>query len=165
MRKWFKILIILLFAFTAVKAQNKGEVKRYVKQQIQSAIGLEKVNRSNDNRNFNGILLAKILFLISASALSFGYVFRRRNKIARIEKEKELKNKIKILRDEKLSYEMEPRLKMIRRKLSDTVPEGKVNIKVVPQSAKRLSIAQEEILLAARLNFYSKQSKIGGSIA
>ncbi len=162
MRRMTMILALLLFVSSSAFAQEKGKVKKYVEQQIKSAIGLEKME---EERSSNAVIILKGIILLAASVGSFGFVFYRRKKISQAQKEEELKDKIKKLRDEKITYQMEPRLKMIRRKLSETVPDGKINLKLVPQSAKRLNIAQEEILLAARLNFYSKQNGIGGSIA
>ena len=164
MKKMILIVVVFLFAFSVSFASEDSDVKGYVRSQINSAIGIEKVQDTQES-GISSVTLIKLMILLTASIGSFGYVFFRRRKLTIAEKEKELKEKIKVLREEKISYEMEPRLKMIRRKLSDTVPEGNVNLKVVPQSAKRLNISQEEIILAARLNFYSKQSEIGGSIA
>ncbi len=156
----FATILILLFSFTMLSAQKKTDVKRYVDMQIKNAIGIE---RNSPNETSKGTIL-KLMILLTASVASFGYVFYRRRKISQIRKEAELKKRLEVLKNEKLTYTMEPKLKMIRRKLSDIVPEGKINIGSVPKSAKRLSIAQEEILLAARLNYYSKQSKAGGYV-
>ncbi len=164
MKRMILIVVVSLFAFSVSFAREDSNVKGYVRSQINSAIGIEKVQNMQED-GISSVTLIKLMILLTASIGSFGYVFFRRRKLSLAEKERELKEKIKVLREEKISYEMEPRLKMIRRKLSDTVPEGNVNLKVVPQSAKRLNISQEEIILAARLNFYSKQSEIGGSIA
>jgi len=147
---------------------DRENVKALVRQEIHNAIGLD--NRQT-NTDGSGVILFKLMIIVSAGAAAFGYVFYRRKKNVKEINDKILQNKIELIKKEKLVYRMDPRLKIIRNKLSETISPAALRLETIKENAKRLNISQEEILLAARLKLYTAEknnhikNNYGGSIA
>lgn len=154
---------LILFALAATSfAQQKVNVRELVRKEFQSAKGIQ-TGYESENTSSSSIYI-KLLILFAGASGSFGWVYLRRRKLNGKTNVEKLKENIKTLRDEKLKYEMDPRLKVIRKKLLDTVPATEIRSEAISSSARRLNISKEEISIAARLNYYA-QKNVGGSIA
>ncbi len=161
MKKKLGILILLCLS-TMVFAQQDTNVREIVRKEFESAKGIKESQESESV--FASSLFIRLSILFGASVISFGWVTSRRLKLKKKSSTNKLKENIKTLRAEKIKYEMDPRLKIVRKKLLSTVPGSQLHFETINSSAKRLNISQEEIAIAARLNMYSRKS-VGGSIA
>ncbi len=155
------ILFLMLSNFSA-RAQNDLDVKRIVREQFEAAKG---VNNHIANQAITASsTVIKLSLITGAAVISFGWVGYRRFKSKKKYSTAKLKENIKSIRAEKISYSMDPQLKLIRKKLMETVPGVELGYETIHSSAKRLNISQDEIVIAARLNMYI-QNNIGESIA
>ncbi len=167
-RTMLKIAAFLLLAsLTFAEPKGKENVKALVRKEIHQAIGLEKVHSASSAKN---AVLLKFLIITTAGIAAFGYVFYRRKKLGEGSNSNLLKSKIELIKKEKLVYRMDPKLRIVRNKLLETVSPNSLKYETIKEHAKRLNIGQEEILLAARLNLYKSKNNIaknnfGGSIA
>ncbi len=158
-----KIILILFFISSGILlAQDREDIRKIVAAEFENAKGTkqEMVSNSHDSNS----LMIRLGILLFASVASFGWVAYRRLKLKKNNGSQELKEKIKVLRTEKIKYEMDPRLKVIRKKLLETVPGSQIQFDTISNNAKRLNISKEEIAIASRLNMYS-QKTVGGYIA
>ncbi len=161
------IILAIMFLTSAAFGQTgrKENVKALVQKEIHQAIGL---NKAKEEDSGGGLVLLKLIIIASAGIGSFGYVYWRRKKSVTDFNTKLAANKIELIKKEKLVYRMDPRLRIIRNKLLETVQPAALKYETVKENAKRLNISQEEILLAARLNLYKNncaKNKVGGYVA
>ncbi len=181
-----RVMIISFIAFmitSCLLAQVKDsvDVKALVKQQIVEAQQKEKTKRNTfavvkkaevktqnvENNSDDGIAVStilKVLVLLVASLAASAVIIKRRLKLRKIENRIKLKENVKQLREEQLVRNIDPRLKMIRKKLCLTSSYLNKPEKEIIIAAKKLSIAKEEILLASRLNSYAMRQKMEASV-
>lgn len=165
MRKLFLTILIVVAANGLSYSQEKVNVREIVQKEFQNAKGIPDDYYVNKETSFwSSPVLIKISIIFTVTMLSFGWVGYRRITFNKIKNSKKLKEKIKTLRNEKIKYEMDPRLKIIRKKLLATVPGSEMHYETINSSAKRLNISKDEIAIAARLNLYA-ENNAGGSIA
>lgn len=94
----------------------------------------------------------KILVILTASAIIFGYViYRRYAKMAVPKKKSNIKKNVTILREEKVGSKQNPYLKQIRTNLLATAGQGELSEEAITNAARKLRISREEILLANRI--------------
>ena len=97
----------------------------------------------------------KYYFLASFAAAALGFVFIRRKILSRPDKkEKQIKNNIRIIREEGLVKREQPELKSVRSKLLNSPVILNNHGKPLAEVAKELNIAQGEIILAAKIKSY-----------
>lgn len=114
-----------------------------------SAVGIKKNKvKSAEIESSNGII-AKLILLASASAIMFLFVFIRRIKMVKTDGSNELKKNVKLMREEKVIWLNDPKLKKTRVRIGrDKI---KFNTDKVAQLARQLNISKGELQLAARL--------------
>lgn len=98
-------------------------------------------------------VMMKGTILASASFLSATVIFirRRKNRRKKQPANKNLKDNIKSLREEKIQIKGNSKLSGVRNRLAESTPVHNLNQEDVSRTAKRLNISKEEILLAQRL--------------
>ncbi|MHB8578626.1 MAG: hypothetical protein ACYDA4_02055 [Ignavibacteriaceae bacterium] len=98
-------------------------------------------------------IMMKASILASASFLSASIIFIRRRKVKRKKQpaNKNLKENIKSLREEKIQNKGSSKLSSVRNRLSENTPVHNLTPNDISNTAKRLNISKEEILLAQRL--------------
>ncbi|MHB8338404.1 MAG: hypothetical protein ACYC49_11335 [Ignavibacteriaceae bacterium] len=98
-------------------------------------------------------VMMKASILTSASFLSAAVIFIRRRKRKRKKQpaNKNLKENIKSLREEKVQIKGSSKLSSVRNRLAENTPASNLTQGDISRTAKRLKISKEEILLAQRL--------------
>ncbi len=98
-------------------------------------------------------VMMKASILASASFLSAAVIFIRRRKSKRKKQpaNKNLKESIKSLREEKVQIKGSSKLSSVRNRLAENTPAYNLTQGDISRTAKRLNISKEEILLAQRL--------------
>ncbi|MHB1687339.1 MAG: hypothetical protein ACYCVH_08190 [Ignavibacteriaceae bacterium] len=97
-------------------------------------------------------VLMKVSILGSASFLSAVVILVRRRKNRRKQPaNKNLKDNIKSLREEKVQIQGNSKLSSVRNRLAENTPAYNLTQEAVSSAAKRLNISKEEILLAQKL--------------
>ena len=100
-------------------------------------------------------VMMKASILATASFISAAVIFIRRRKRKRKRKKqptnKNLKENIKSLREEKVQIKGSSKLSSVRNRLTENTPAYNLTQGDVSRTAKRLNISKEEILLAQRL--------------
>ena len=98
-------------------------------------------------------VMMKASILTSASFLSAAVIFIRRRKSKRKKQpaNKNLKENIKSLREEKVQIKGSSKLSSVRNRLAENTPASNLTQGDISRTAKRLKISKEEILLAQRL--------------
>lgn len=98
-------------------------------------------------------VMMKASILISASFLSTAVIFVRRRKMKRKKQpaNKNLRDNIKSLREEKIQIKGNSKLSSVRNRLTENATAYNLNQEDASRAAKKLNISTEEILLAQRL--------------
>ncbi len=98
-------------------------------------------------------VMMKASILATASFISAAVIFIRRRKRKRKKQptNKNLKENIKSLREEKVQIKGSSKLSSVRNRLTENTPAYNLTQGDVSRTAKRLNISKEEILLAQRL--------------
>ncbi len=97
-------------------------------------------------------LFLKILILAIASFLATLIIIIRRKKSRKlIHSDNSLKGNIKLMREENIRIQGNSKLSSVRNRLSEKTPEYNLTSESISNSAKRLNISKDEILLAQRL--------------
>ena len=98
-------------------------------------------------------VMMKASILTFASFLSAAVIFIRRRKSKRKKQpaNKNLKENIKSLREEKVQIKGSSKLSSVRNRLAENTPASNLTQGDISRTAKRLKISKEEILLAQRL--------------
>jgi hypothetical protein len=112
--------------------------------------------QANNQSTIIGIAIAlpvQYQIFIAVSLCIIGFIIVRRIILVfRKRSNKALKERIKVLREEKLIRMENPKLQSSRKKLRGSVIDGAA--KNISKIAKDLNIAKGEVLLAARLKFF-----------
>ena len=180
-RMMVSALFMLIFSTCLfAQANDSIDVSALVKKQILLAQQKEKNNTKvvpvkstivskpefqNDieNSGMSTASIIKIIILLCAILIASAVIGKRRYKMRKIENRIKLKQNVKQLREEQLVKNIDPRLKMIRKKLCLNSSYLNKPEKEVILAARKLSIAKEEILLASRLNSYGIGQKMGAT--
>ncbi|HUX92256.1 MAG TPA: hypothetical protein VMV36_00500 [Ignavibacteriaceae bacterium] len=98
-------------------------------------------------------VMMKASILATASFISAAVIFIRRRKSKRKKQpaNKNLKENIKSLREEKVQIKGSSKLSGVRNRLAENTPAYNLTQGDISRTAKRLNISKEEILLAQRL--------------
>jgi hypothetical protein len=98
-------------------------------------------------------VMMKASILATASFISAAVIFIRRRKSKRKKQpaNKNLKENIKSLREEKIQIKGSSKLSSVRNRLAENTPAYNLTQGDISRTAKRLNISKEEILLAQRL--------------
>ena len=98
-------------------------------------------------------VMMKASILATASFISAAVIFIRRRKSKRKKQpaNKNLKENIKSLREEKVQIKGSSKLSSVRNRLAENTPAYNLTQGDISRTAKRLNISKEEILLAQRL--------------
>ncbi|HUX60649.1 MAG TPA: hypothetical protein VMV32_05010 [Ignavibacteriaceae bacterium] len=142
-------------------ARKKEELNTYtqvadVKTQIPKSnnLGLLNIYKEIESRlSIPEDVMMKASILISASFLSTAVIFVRRRKMKRKKQpaNKNLKDNIKSLREEKIQIKGNSKLSSVRNRLTENATAYNLNQEDASRTAKKLNISTEEILLAQRL--------------
>lgn len=142
-------------------ARKKEELNNYtqvadVKTQIPKSnnLGLLNIYKEIESRlSIPEDVMMKASILISASFLSTAVIFVRRRKMKRKKQpaNKNLKDNIKSLREEKIQIKGNSKLSSVRNRLTENATAYNLNQEDASRTAKKLNISTEEILLAQRL--------------
>lgn len=141
---------------------KKSEVFIPVKQEVVEAIPApvvtEKPKAAQSDSPFAFFLNqpAQYKFYEIVSLVIIGFVVIRRV-LSNADKKtrKDLKAKIGMMRDEKVSgIKIDPKLQKIRKVLKDKLDIFKQSEKHLARTARELNVSQGELLLAARLKYY-----------
>ncbi len=96
--------------------------------------------------------LLKIAILSSASFLAMIIILIRRRKLRLVQPpDNDLRDNIKLLREEKIKIQGNSKLSSVRNRLADSSPAYNLTNDAVSNSARKLNISKEEILLAQKL--------------
>jgi len=96
--------------------------------------------------------MLKISILLSASFLAMLVIFMRRRKLRLSQPvDSNLKDNIKLLREEKIKIQGNSKLSSVRNRLTESTPAYNLSQDVISNSARKLNISKEEILLAQKL--------------
>ena len=153
--------IAQMVALQVEAARKKEELNNYtqvadVKTQITKSnnLGLSNIYKEIENRlSIPEDVMMKASILISASFLSTAVIFVRRRKMKRKKQpaNKNLKDNIKSLREEKIQIKGNSKLSSVRNRLTENATAYNLNQEDASRAAKKLNISTEEILLAQRL--------------
>ena len=95
----------------------------------------------------------KLLVIAVTALAAAGVIVYRRMKQKNNKDESSLKKNIKLIREEKvIRKDLNPYLMQIRKQLKDSAGRGGIDDKVVTETARKLRISREEILLANRIH-------------
>lgn len=161
--------------FKDTTSEDTINVRSLVEQQILAAkLKMEKESKSNDSNNSykeyvsdvpnfkpKKTLLQLFLnlsfeakFLIIFSVFLFTLIAVRRIVLRiQIKEGIELRNKIKMLREERVPSRIEDKKSKSRRELIHNLPVKKLSEKNITKKAKELKISKGELMLAARLKY------------
>ncbi|MDH7604764.1 MAG: hypothetical protein QHH13_07690 [Melioribacter sp.] len=150
-------------------------VRRLVEQQILAAkLKMQKESISNDSNNSYKLnvsevpnfkpkktliqlfqnLSFEVKFLLIFSIFLFTLIAIRRIVLRiKIKEGIELRNKIKLLREERVPSRIEDKKSKSRRELIHDLPVKKLSEKNITKKAKELKISKGELMLAARLKY------------
>lgn len=146
---------------------NEKEVLTVPAQNI--SLKVEEKNTNNAEYNLFTNLFAKIplhykIYLFLSTAIILGLIFRR--SIYKLKKAsvKKLKNRIALLREEKIGGSIiDPKKRKLRLELKENISLLKPSEIEIAKTAKQLNISKGELILAARLKFL-EVNKIQGTL-
>ena len=156
---------------TAVQAQGSVSLSDLVKQQINIAKEKQSVQTTPVvnvtakeeviqpvNEEKPGFLASRPLhvkiFLAGSIVILFAFSFRRTLLALKKRSTLTLKNKIALLREEKVIAKTNPKLENARKKLRDNKSIFDVSEKHISKVAKELNVAKGELLLASRIKLF-----------
>jgi|GEM_PF-2609474 len=105
---------------------------------------------------FSDDLLIKFFILGSAVIISSFFILFRRLRRSRMSINSELKNNIKLLREEKIFRKKDNKLSVVRNKLASLSIPYKLSDFEVTQKAREMNISKEEIYLAAKIKYHER---------
>lgn len=157
-----KKLLIVLFLMCLLTANQYSQSEKIETKVTNNSVSSEKINISKSNSWYNFeerfittvIIITEMVFLI----LILGYS-QKVKKNFRIDSSKEFKQKIKALREEKIRYSINENLSNQRKIINSIVMANKVKGKTITETAKELSVAKGEILLATKIQQLQSQLK------
>ncbi len=141
----------------AAKLKTKSEQKQINNPDSFSKVKITEVPYFKPKKSLIQLFLglsfgAKLFIIISVFLLSFIAI---RRIVLSIQKKENmhLKNKIKLLREEKVPSKLEDKKTKSRRELIHNLPVKKLSEKNITKKAKELRISKGELMLAARLKY------------
>lgn len=150
----------------ANERELKGEIKSsvnesYNNEELSDVIKVGEIKQINSASGKSPLPFYKessviklfLFIVLSMFIISWVLIRRRRAKKSSKHFRKELKQKIKSVRDENLLPNSIPQLQMVRSKLMNT-PEQELFEKPMTAKAKELRIGKGELILAAKLKSY-----------
>jgi len=143
-----------------ITAEETGKnPKNYPKPEIKIAAPVQ-VEKAEYNYNIINYINWKIIVLLNAGFLAAIVVLLRRRKIELSKmRNKDLKENIKRLREEKIGSISDSKLKKIRTSLFGRKLKIDPNGAAITEIARKLSVSKGEIHLAAKLNLLYEQNK------
>ncbi len=101
--------------------------------------------------NANTNIVLKIAFLLTVSLIAFTVILIRRKSKPKEEFGTTLKKNIRMLREEKIEFSINPELKMMRKRLIRDPSLNFSSRDSISQIARELNISKGELMLAARI--------------
>lgn len=178
------ISLLLLQTTTMAQKNDSVDIRGMVQKQIQEAQKKQKAELiSVDNKNYKSTPIIKksskqtleqieviswmtteIIILLSASIAAVIFIVIRRRRLRKSSSNRDLKKNIKIIREEQLVINIDPRLRSIRKRLClNSFYLNNVG-NDVSAAARRLQIAKGEILLASRIRSYEIEKNLEGQL-
>ncbi|MCL5030687.1 MAG: hypothetical protein M1480_16870 [Bacteroidetes bacterium] len=161
-----------------VLAQIQAAQKKQIEeknQSMQPPVAAVTKTQSNISANFvndwiktlslSEDTMIKIIILGSATLVAVIFIsFRRMRSGHKNSNKRDLKNGIKLMREEKVFGKNNEKLSGIRTKLSNSPSSYQLSNESISRNARDLKIAKEEIYLAARIKSHELNQASGGSL-